>query len=374
MTPQFALKAQHLIISNFKRSFQMGGRYKHINLAEREKIYELSHHSKFSIRKIAKVLGRSPSSISRELNRNRDPSEGYQCSRANKKAESRQVKKGSIKIKLTNAIETFIRDMLKSFKISPMFICRLIQEKFSVKIHHETIYRFLIRDKKQSGKAYQDLPRYRKYKRRLKKRHSKDAYSDEKDRIDKRPKSCSNGTKTGHLEMDLIVGSGSNVLLTLVDMKTKFTVIERSPSKTMQDVRNAIHRGLKAFKYSIKTITTDNGTEFLNYKEIEKEESLKYYFTNPYHSWEKGLIENTNALIRRYIKKGSNFDTLNEDVIKAIETLINITPRKSINMKSSYILVNRVRQNKRGAVIFKILDDIKSVFNKNLFKASIGWV
>jgi IS30 family transposase len=199
-------------------------------------------------------------------------------------------------------------------------------------ISHERIYQYILADKKTGGTLYQHLrcgkKRYRKRYGSPKRTHTI------KNRIfiDDRPEVVNQKSRVGDWEIDTIVGKNhQDAIVTIVERLTKKTVIGRVTTKKAQDVSQEIVSLLLPIKSHVLTITSDNGTEFSQHEWIAKSLEASIYFAHPYHSWERGLNENTNGLIRQYIPKGSSFTDLTPERIKEIENLLNSRPRKSLN-------------------------------------------
>jgi IS30 family transposase len=141
--------------------------------------------------------------------------------------------------------------------------------------------------------------------------------------------------RVGDWEADTVIGKqGHSVLVTLVERKTRFTVAIKAINKTARAVTDAICDHLRPYQERVLTLTYDNGREFAYHEEIARELTAEGFFAHPYHSWERGLNENTNGLIRQYIPKGKDIDDLSdEDVAKIIEK-INSRPRKCLGFKT----------------------------------------
>lgn len=126
-------------------------------------------------------------------------------------------------------------------------------------------------------------------------------------------------------------GKTKSCLTVLVDRATRKTFIRKTASKTSIQTSTSILKALKPLSNNIKSITYDNGCEFAKHEKINKELNIKSYFCKPYHSWEKGTVENINGLIRRFFPKGTDFDTISEEEIAYVEDWINNRPMKILN-------------------------------------------
>ncbi|EOB49631.1 integrase core domain protein, partial [Neisseria meningitidis 2000080] len=150
----------------------------------------------------------------------------------------------------------------------------------------------------------------------------------------RRPKS-----RIGDWEADTIVGKGQkSALLTLVERVTRYTIICKLDSLKAEDTARAAVRALKAHKDRVHTITMDNGKEFYQHTKITKALKAETYFCRPYHSWEKGLNENTNGLIRQYFPKQTDFRNISDREIRRVQDELNHRPRKTLGYETPSVL------------------------------------
>lgn len=200
----------------------------------------------------------------------------------------------------------------------------------------ERIYQYIRQDKAEGGDLYRNCRHRLKHRRRPVGKHIplRDRVS-----IDERPASA-DGTRYGDWEMDTIVGPGNkDAILTLVERSQGYSIIARLPKgKDADGLPRVAYRELLPYMGYIRSITTDNGTEFARHRELAKALGTKIYFTHPYASWEKDLIEYTNKLYRQYIPKGVRFDSYTDQQIKQIQYKINARPRKNSDSRHQYIL------------------------------------
>jgi IS30 family transposase len=159
--------------------------------------------------------------------------------------------------------------------------------------------------------------------------------------IDERPTNVENRDEFGHWETDLVIGSKSgedNVLLTLLERKTRYLKAIRIPDKSAESVIAAFQNICDClgnhFSSIFKTLTTDNGSEFARLSELESGTDTKVYFAHPYTSCEKGSVENHNGLIRRFLRKGKRMDAYSPDDILGVELWANALPRKILGYKT----------------------------------------
>ena len=261
--------------------------------------------ARFPQTEIADIIGVHKSTISRDIKRN-SGCKGYRPRQAHGKALERRYAIPK-RIKMTPAmIELVVRYICLDF--SPEQVSGYLDRVYKIKICHETIYKYIWADKNNGGNLYKHLrqPNH-KYRKRYgtKTRHSriKDQVS-----IDLRPDIVDAKSRIGDWELDTVTGKNSKgYLITAVERKSKLTLIKRVADKQSDRVARAIVGLLRPYKDRILTITLDNGLEFARHKRIAKNLKADVYFAHPYHSWERGLNENTNGLIRQYFPKKMDF-------------------------------------------------------------------
>lgn len=200
---------------------------------------------------------------------------------------------------------------------------------------HETIYKHIWRDRKNGGDLHAYLRRQgKKYEKR---RNGKSTRGQIKNRvsIDQRPDAVENKERVGDWEIDTVIGKGhSGALVTIVERATNYTVAARVASKSAKDVTEATIDLLKPFGSSVLTITADNGKEFAYHEKISTALGTNVYFAHPYCSWERGLNENTNGLLRQFFPKETDFRDINQvDVDWAID-MLNSRPRKGLDFQT----------------------------------------
>lgn len=305
--------------------------YQQLTQEERYQIYALlkAQHSQTVI---AEILGRSPSTISRELHRNRGL-KGYRPRQAQRLSQQRRVTAYKA-IKITEEVKHWIEILLRQ-ELSPEQAMGYLERHKGIKLHHETLYRMIYEDKAQGGDLYQHLrvsskpyrKRYGHYDRRGRIKNRID--------INERPQIVEARRRIGDWEGDTVMGKGrKSALLTLVERKTLYTVIIRLSSKRADELATAAIEGMASLKAKVKTITFDNGLEFAGHERIAKGLSAAIYFAHPYASWERGINENTNGLIRQYFPKGTDFNQVTDDELQAVMDRLNNRPRKTRNKKS----------------------------------------
>jgi IS30 family transposase len=236
--------------------------------------------------------------------------------------------------KLTDEVKASIKLLIRK-ELSPQQVVEYLARHKGVSLHHETVYQLVYRDKAQGGDLYTHLrvaskpyrKRYGSYDRRgkIKGRVS----------IDNRPAVVDRGNRIGDWEGDTIIGKGrGSALLTMVERKTLYTVIMRLTGKRADLLAEAAVTGMKHLKSRVKTITLDNGLEFAKHAMIAEELGADIYFAHPYASWERGINENTNGLIRQYFPKGTDFNEVSDEEIEHVMNRLNSRPRATRGNRS----------------------------------------
>jgi len=281
---------------------------------------------------IADMVGVSQPTISRELKRNTGQ-RGYREKQAQTKSNTRR-QKAEKSIKMTPDMVFLIESKLKA-KWSPEQISGWIFEEKGQRISYETIYLHIWADKKSGGALFKQLRRKGKAYQPRGNKHAGRGCIKNRVSIDERPKVVDEKTRIGDWEIDLVIGKGhSGALVTIVERKTKFTVSMRINDKTAETVTAATIALLTPFKDSVLTITADNGKEFAYHERIAKALGAKVYFADPYSSWQRGLNENTNGLLRQYWPKITDFKKVSQKEVSTVITELNKRPRKILGYET----------------------------------------
>jgi len=276
---------------------------------------------------IAKLLKRSTATISREIKRNTGK-RGYRPKQANDQATMRRLT-AEKSIKLTNELKQDIVKLIKQ-ELSPEQVCDYLITHGKTKLHHETIYRMLLQDKCDGGTLYKHLrhlhkshrKRYGSYERRGR---IKNAVS-----IEQRPAIVDSRSRIGDWEGDTVIGKNhKSAIYTLVDRKSLYTVIVKLNGKNATELADKTIKALESISNKIHTITYDNGLEFAEHERMAKALDVDIYFAHPYSSWERGINENTNGLIRQYFPKGTDFNKVTNSQIEFVMERLNTRPRKT---------------------------------------------
>jgi len=315
------------------------GKYTHLSLEEREKIYLWKSHG-VSLREIGRRLGRDHKAIGYELKTNKVAGTEYMPCVAQKKAD-RVAAKQRYKAPLKEPfIYLYVRKHLRK-KWTPEEIAgRLTVECPEYKIDDETIYRYIYSKSAKRYKLWQYLPNKRK--KRMKKdgrRVRRDSKIPNAVSIDLRSKRVENRDTIGHWETDLMEGTRKtkDVLSVTVERASRYTLLTKLPTKQTKHKTESLIAQLKPLpKRFRKSVTADNGTENTNHAQITKELKIPVFFCHPYHSWEKGTVENTIGRIRRSIPKGSDITPITDDQISILQATLNNTPRKCLGYLTPY--------------------------------------
>ena len=307
-------------------------------LKESERVViEILLEERKSIRDISKRLNRNIGTISREIKRNKNQNSGqYLASKANRKAVKRS-KDQRYKAPLKNPkVFLYVRKQLRDLWTPEEIAGRISIDHPNESIHHETIYRYIYNSKKTRGmKLWKYLKNHRK--KRMKKYGRKVQKSKIKDviRIDERDKSILLRTNIGHWETDNMGGKVRDIssFTGTVERKTRYTLLDVLENKKAVIKTESLVTDLEIFPPEfVETITTDNGSENSDHKQWSiRIHDSKVYFCNPYHSWEKGSVENVFTRVRRYIPKGTSIDQISKLDAKLIQNKLNNTPRKCLN-------------------------------------------
>lgn len=323
--------------------------YTHISHFERGRIFEWCYYKKITIREIADRLNRHHTTISRELKRNShwQYRGKYYPNIAQRMAEYR-LSKRSRRCKL-KSIETqqHVIDRLKVGWTPEVISGRLSLQSELPQVSHEAIYQYIY---KEAPELSESLPRKHKKRRRKIPYRKRRSNITERTMIYDRPENINNRSEYGHWESDTIESrnrkSGLNVL---VERKSRITHISKLNSKKSLDTQKAIQKRLLNHPSAlIQSITYDNGSENSNHLKVNEVLESNSYFCIPYHSWEKGAVEQINSLIRRYIPKKTDISQISGTEIYKIEKLLNNRPRKCLNYKTPY----EVFREHRGALLF----------------------
>ena len=311
--------------------------YQHLCEKDRGVIYRMNKAGNTQS-EIAKAIGFSQSTVSKELKRNKG-GRGYRP----KQAETLAAKRKKAKRHREHIIVGFIKtevDRRIRLKHSPEQISGSLALQL-IQVSHETIYKYVCEDKQRGGELYTHLRinSRRRYKKRVK--VGRVGKIPNRVGIEHRPQIVEDRRRYGDWEVDLIEGcKGSGFLLSLYERKSRLGKLVYLPTKGAEQTADAMVTELS--NYKVKTLTYDNGLEFASHGEVAKHLKSKNYFCAPYHSWEKGGVENYNGLVRQYFPKGSNFRSIEPEEIQRVEKELNERPRKTLGYKSPSELESKI--------------------------------
>jgi len=305
---------------------------------------QLAHEQRYQIhafmkagytqKAIAKETGTHPSTISREVRRNQGQ-RGYRPKQAHEKAMMRRYENPKTRIPLTTW--ALVDDRIKENWSPEQISGRLFMEQ-GISISHESIYLHIYQDKHQGGKLHKHLRCQKKRRKRYGKQDRRGRIPN-RISIDERPPIVNQKSRIGDWEGDTIIGKGhQGVVATLVERKTQYTVMAKSKTKRAKPVRQSIEQVLVPYREQVYTITYDNGLEFAEHQKMAQTLSANVYFAHPYSSWERGLNENTNGLIRQYLPKSRPLNNVTEKELKHIMDQLNHRPRKTLGFKTPHEL------------------------------------
>lgn len=313
--------------------------FTHLQMHERNAIKKMQTQN-FSMRQIAIFLDRHPSTISRELKRNKSP-HWYRPHDAQELYRNRRKSSTKSKIELNPELKNHIIEKLENNHSPDAIAGRLkltAQNDKSFQVSHETIYRWVYKNYKSGGEIYKLLPRTaRKRQKRLNKYKNRLKIPNRVS-IHDRPDAANMAREIGHWEADTIWGLlKTGYIATFVDRKSNFLVAGLMRDRKAETCNRATFEAFAdVMNDRIKTITFDNGTEFFHHSIIAEALECDTYFADPYSAWQRGKNEKMNGMLRRYFPKKMDFSTLNqEDVDKAVWNLNN-TPRRSLGFRTPW--------------------------------------
>lgn len=281
--------------------------------------------------KIAELVGVSPSTISRELRRNTGRNGRYNWETARKNAERNRYRTPGNHAVPQQTKDEAVR-LLREEQWSPEQISAVLRQQ-NMRISHETVYQMIRRDKRQGGDLYKNCRHSLKHRARPV--GGRLSSIPNRVGIDQRPKEA-DGKRFGDFEMDTIVGRNNHgAIVTIAERSTNMLLMRKlDKGKNAEELAKTVVKLLMPFKSRIKTITTDNGTEFACHGFITKKLGVPVYFADPYSSWQKGAIENLNGLIRQYIPKSASFEKLSHQFVAKIACKINRRPREKLKFNT----------------------------------------
>ena len=326
-----------------------------ITYEERVKI-EYMLKKKYTMQEMSEELGRNKSIISREINRHCDIKWNYEngiCKKIYSAAVAQgkyeySKKKAGRKCKLSRALKQFIEDKILKEKWSPEEVAGYIKVndiKFEIQPSFQLIYYWI--EKKKLNISPLDLVHKAKLEKKEKKEKVQKLPKHKEKSIHKRPKEIDKNIEFGHWELDCVEGAkdSKKTYMTILERLTKKYIVIEMETHTNESIKKAIDsleiKYGEKFSKIFKSMTTDNGHEFLNYDKIEtscldkNRRRTEVYYTDPYSSWQKGMNENCNGILRRFIPKGTDLNKITKEKLEKILSKINGKPRKVLGFISA---------------------------------------
>jgi len=315
-------------------------KYKQLSPEQRytiERLLAEGHNQK----QIANVIGKSESTISRELRRNVNKrgkgANIYDSGRAQEKAQKRHKEKPKHRVLEEWHLE-YLRDKLKNERWSPEYVSSRGKLEFGEFVSHETLYKYIWECKhshRRKLRKDKDLHKFlRHHNRRQKRKNSKQNKGCIQNRVPiaKRPKVANQRKRKGDFEVDLMMGANHKpALIVLTDRKTIETKLIKIKTKNAKVIAKKIVSKMKAYNGKIHTLTFDNDLAFARHQDIASMLNVKTYFTRPYMSQDKGTVENRIGVIRRFFPKGTDMTKVHHNTIKNVERKLNNRPVRKLD-------------------------------------------
>lgn len=308
--------------------------HKHLTHEERSTIASLRGKNR-SITEIAALIDRHPTTVWRELKRNSNSSGSYTAPAATRACAQRAAQASCRASRIAPERWKYVEEKLCDSQWSPEEIRNRMKLEGIVPISHEAIYQRLWADKNAGGSLHIHLRhKIRSYRRRGSPRERRGRIPGQRT-IDDRPPEVEQRARFGDCEMDTVIGSPSGeVLVTIVERRSRFLFVSKASDKSALAVSAAIVTALLAQRGNLHTLTYDNGKEFARHGLIDEILGSTSYFAHPYHSWERGLNENTNGLIRQYFPKRTDFGKITEERVREVQEKLNDRPRKCLGWRT----------------------------------------
>jgi transposase, IS30 family len=303
--------------------------YTQLTREQRYQIYALKkaghNHSK-----IASELGRHKSTISRELERNSDE-KGYRPRQADEKAYDRQCDayRSRIAWQTWQEVERLLRQ-----EWSPEQIAGWLKREKQPRVSHECIYLYIYAEKRRGGTLHRHLRSQKKQRKRYS-GYIRRGQIPNRTSIDKRPQIVASKRRFGDWEADTIIGAHhKGGILSVVERKSKLTRLRKLVTKAAAEMKDTAIAVLAPLAARVHTITVDNGKEFCEHEQLAVGLQARIFFAHPYASWERGLNENTNGLVRQYFPKKYDFTKITDQDLQQVEDRLNNRPRKTLGYRT----------------------------------------
>ena len=328
--------------------------YVQLTSEERYVIYHLKLF-KLSLREIARRLGRHPTPISREIQRNGpdDPSWVYWHAGAHQRARERSRQPRHHRRRLHAPWVHYVEQSLRAERSPDVIAARLKMEypdDDTMRVSIETVYRWVYRDAHPTGQLFSGLCRSHKKRRRQRRYGTGRGLIPGRVSIDKRPDLVATRQRFGDWEGDTVAGAkGSGHLTTHVERKSRYLIAARLTHKAAAVTATAVTRAFRRIPKALRhTLTLDNGKEFARFRDIEKHTGLTVYFADPYSAWQRGTHENTHGLLRRYFPKGSDFRKVTQETLTSAVKKLNHRPGKCLGYQTPHEVFQEARRGALG--------------------------
>ena len=305
--------------------------YEHLTQEERYHIYELRAIGK-SLRQTAKELKRAPSTISRETNRNKGE-RGYRPIQAHKFACEKSQKRANGP-RISHDTWAAAKLCLEE-KWSPQQIAGRFKVLGIGAISHESIYQRLLQDKKIGGKSYMNLRCQKKRRKRYGSGRDRRGQIVGRVSIHDRPGVVDKKMRLGDWEGDTVIGAAhKQAIVSVVERCTQYVLLKKVERKTSAAVKDSLIELMQPYENAIHTLTLDNGKEFADHAEVTQKLGTEVYFADPYSSWQRGLNEQVNGLVRQYFPKKKNFSNITQEEVFYVAHKLNHRPRKLLGYRT----------------------------------------
>ena len=296
---------------------------------------------------IARLMNRHPSTISRELRRNRGQ-RGYRPKQAQELSEARMRACGNgprIPDETWAVVDVWLGELW-----SPEQITGRLDERGLLSVSHEAIYHRIYADKRNGGTLHRALRCQKARRKRYGGRERRGTIPNQVS-IEQRPAMVGTRERFGDCEADLVIGAGyQQALVTINERKSRYALIGHVPRKTAQAVSDALVSLLTPYAACVHTLTTDNGKEFAQHERIASELGADFFFAHPYASWERGANENMNGLIRQFFPKKMSFDSITQAEITFAVDKLNHRPRKCLGFRTPHEVFMAQLQSNQNVV------------------------
>jgi len=311
-----------------------------LTLAEREEISR-GLSAGHSLRTIAAALGRSPSTVSRELHRN-GGRRRYRAHAADEAAWDRAQRPKPCKLVLNRPLAMTVARLLRQ-QWSPWQIAGRLKREYphdeSCRVSHETIYKTLFIQAR--GALKKDLVQHLRRRRSMRRSRHHTQKTPDHGRIvgavsiRERPPEVEDRAVPGHWEGDLLFGSNNSQIATLVERQTRYVMLVRVPSKDTETVINALIKHAHTLPRELyKSLTWDRGKEMADHKRFSLATDIKVYFCDPQHPWQRGSNEQINGLLRQYFPKGMDLSAVHQNRLNAVARRLNERPRQTLDFET----------------------------------------